>query len=1001
MTVLRLFFFAALLGVNGPAFTADYVPRDTQAPGESPPSPAEAAKAITLPEGFHATLFAGEPDVRQPVAMALDARGRLWVAESYSYKEWEHRAEDRILVFEDTDNDGRHDKRTVFWTGGNHVSGMTVGWGGVWICDSPNLLFIPDRDGDDQPDGAPEVVLDGWTEKAGHNFFNGLTWGIDGWLYGRHGITAPSTVGRPGSPEAERLTFDCAIWRYHPVSHRFEVVCRGTTNPWGLDWNSLGDLFFTNNVNGHLWHVLPGAFYPRMGDRADPVIQGVYERIPLTADHLHHAGTTADWTKTRDGVGIHGDLGGGHSHCGGMIYLGGKWPEAYADTVFLCNTHGRRLNNDRLETRGSGYVAKHGKDFMFANNPWFRGVTLLYGPDGDVFVSDWCDLGECHDNDGVHRSSGRIYKLIYGESGKQSPGFDLGKAPLDDLVNLQLDANEWKARMARHVLQYRFSGEGPPPSAADSARTGEMLTKILDTHPSLAFRIRALLTLSATGLLQPAALASLRESKDDSLRAWAVRLALDGLGAPATAAEGKAGWWAEMAKRDPSPKVRAYLASATQQLPDETAWPVAEALSVHAGDAEDQNLPYLVWFGLRDRVLADPARGLTLMKTSVFPRYAPSIARRLGEAGTPEQIGLLLTTLTGMATGNDAARLQSAAEGLALGLQGRQIEAPAAWNALDAALAQSDSLRSSRARLGLSFDPAATTTRLLETAGDSQANADWRQECVGLLAGTRDAFVVPILIRLLDDEAVRGTAIQALGSFPSSKTAAALTGHFTAMKPAEQTAAVNALSANVAGATALLDAVEAGTLPRHALTAFHARQIQNLKNEGLKKRVESLYGKLQKSSAEKAASIKAWQDQLTADVLAKADVEAGHTLFRATCTACHTFKGEGGNIGPDLTGANRSDVYYLLENIIDPSATLPKDFQVTIIETKAGQSVQGFVAAENDYTVTLRSPAGDASIDKKEITKRTTLEQSLMPEGLLSILKPDQVRDLIGFLQVP
>ncbi|NNE90951.1 MAG: hypothetical protein HKN23_04835, partial [Verrucomicrobiales bacterium] len=200
--VLLLFLYCYALCAD------DYQPRNTQAEGEEPPSAEEAAKLITVPEGFQVKLFAGDPDVRQPVAMALDDRGRLFVAESYSYKEWKKTGEDRILIFEDTDNDGVHDSRKIFTSGIDHLSGMTVGWGGVWVCSSPNLLFYPDKNRDDVPDGEPVVVLDGWTAKAGHNFFNGLTWGPDGWLYGRHGITRPSYVGKPGTPEEERVGLD-------------------------------------------------------------------------------------------------------------------------------------------------------------------------------------------------------------------------------------------------------------------------------------------------------------------------------------------------------------------------------------------------------------------------------------------------------------------------------------------------------------------------------------------------------------------------------------------------------------------------------------------------------------------------------------------------------------------------------------------------------------------------------------------------------------------------
>ena len=217
-----------------------------------------------MPEGFEVTLFAGEPHVRQPIAMEFDDRGRLWVAEFYSYRNWKPEGKDRILIFEDTDGDGRFDKRKVFWDKGNYLTGLQLGFGGVWICNAPTLAFIPDRDGDDVPDGPPEVLLDGWSTEGKHNVLNGLKWGPDGWLYGMNGITAPSKVGKPGTPDDKRIDINCGIWRYHPTRHNFEVVAHGTTNPFGMDFDEHGQAFFTNCVIGHLWHLIPGAHYKRM-----------------------------------------------------------------------------------------------------------------------------------------------------------------------------------------------------------------------------------------------------------------------------------------------------------------------------------------------------------------------------------------------------------------------------------------------------------------------------------------------------------------------------------------------------------------------------------------------------------------------------------------------------------------------------------------------------------------------------------------------------------------
>jgi len=244
-------------------------PPDTERSTTRPLAPAEAAAGFRAPEGFTVGVFAAEPDVRNPVAMAWDPRGRLWVAENCTYSDssqrFDLRLRDRVLIFEDTDGNAQFDHRKVFTEDVQRLGSVELGSGGVWLLCPPQLLFVPDRDGDDVPDGPAEVVLDGFTvaTENHHTFANGLRWGPDGWLYGRCGASSPGQVGAPGTPDENRIPVRGGIWRYHPVHKRFEALVHGTTNPWGHDWNALGELFFINTVNGHLWHMIPVAHFAR------------------------------------------------------------------------------------------------------------------------------------------------------------------------------------------------------------------------------------------------------------------------------------------------------------------------------------------------------------------------------------------------------------------------------------------------------------------------------------------------------------------------------------------------------------------------------------------------------------------------------------------------------------------------------------------------------------------------------------------------------------------
>ncbi|MFN7140509.1 MAG: PVC-type heme-binding CxxCH protein, partial [Limisphaerales bacterium] len=695
-------------------------------------SPKEAAEKFQMPPGFKATLFAGEPDVRQPIAMTFDDRGRLWVAENYTYADngsYDTSLRDRLVIFEDIDGDGQFDKRTVFWDKAQKLTSVAIGFGGVWVLCAPNLLFIPDRNGDDIPDSEPEVILDGWqTKDIQHNIVNGLMWGPDGWLYGRHGILATSAVGRPGTPEHQRVKINCGIWRYHPTRKTFEVVAHGTTNPWGMDFDEHGEAFFINTVIGHLWHLIPGAHYRRMyGQDLNP---HAYELIDQHADH-YHWDTGLPWQETRDGKGLNDTLGGGHAHSGLMIYLGDNWPDRFRNSVYAINLHGYRLNRDLLHRRGSGYVGKHGLDFAKTSDIWFRAVDLTYGPDGGVYVMDWSDTGECHEADGVHRSSGRIYKIAYGEPKKPELG-DLSKLSNNELVPLIFHKNEWFSRRARRVLQERAS------NGANLKNVHSELLAAFEEKKEAPAKLRAMWALHVSGGTTDSWLRKQFTHPNEYVRTWAIRFATEQRAPVADLAH--------VAREDSSAHVRLAVASALQRLPLTERAMVAAGLIAHSEDAEDHNLPLMIWYGIVPLGDSAPAQLVQLANDSKIPLVRKLIARRLAEnlEKNPEPVSALVQ---GAAALPDTFQFD-VVQGISEGLHGwREADAPGGWTRLRESVGRSSNqqLKDMVRDLSLIFGDETVIAELKEVARNESAEAQNRREALQRLIHNKPPQLLPFL----------------------------------------------------------------------------------------------------------------------------------------------------------------------------------------------------------------------------------------------------------------
>ena len=956
--------------------------------------PDKAAAAMTVPDGFTVTLFAGEPDVCQPIAMCFDDRGRLWVAEAYSYpiRRPDKEAKDRIVIFEDSKGTGTFDKRTVFMEGLNLVSGLEYGFGGIWIGAAPNLMFVPIKPGEDKPAGPPQILLDGWHYEDTHETLNAFCWGPDGWLYGCHGVFTHSRVGKPGTPDKERTPINAGVWRYHPTRHVFEVFAHGTSNPWGLDFDAHGQAFVSACVIPHAYHLIQGGRYQRQaGSHFNPY---TYDDIKTIADHLHWQGAN-QWAANASS----GSKGGGHAHCGLMLYQGGAWPKEYDGQMFMGNVHGHRLNVDVLKPKGSGFVASHGPDFLLANDAWARFINMRYGPDGNVYVFDWYDKQACHTgNVNVwDRSNGRIYKVSYRgtqNQGAQPPGH-LSTYTDAELIDLLRVKYEWYVRHVRRLLQERAAANQLDP------KTHESLAQIAFGNPDETRRLRGLWALHVTGGLTEERVKKALSDESPYVRAWAIQLMCE-----SADADGEAlGAILRNLAADPSPVARLYVAAALQRpamlkRPALERSPILSKLFSHSEDFADHNLPLMYWYALEPLAETDPERMLARASYAAKPTLLPWAARRVASIGTPEALAVIVRAIERV---NDAEQHRAMLSGMQEALKGRrQVGMPAGWLEVFARLSISKDVEVRRLAQALSatFGDVAALDGLRRVLADPGADVAARQGALTTLVGSGDRALPPLLHRLIADPSLRGPALRALASYDDPKTPQVILAVFATLTAEEKRDALNTLASRPVYGKALMEAVAAKKLAANDVPAEIVRQLRNLNDTNLDKRIADVWGIVRTTPADRVKLIADWKKKLNAPA-PPPDLALGRALFAKTCQQCHTLYGVGGKVGPDITGSNRPNLDYLLENILDPSAVIPNEYKAATIDLKSGRVLTGIVRGETPAAYTVVTANETLTVPKNEVEKLTPSDKSMMPDDLLKPLSDVDVRALIAYLRHP
>ncbi|MEO2049509.1 MAG: PVC-type heme-binding CxxCH protein [Pirellulales bacterium] len=975
--------------------------------------PNEAARKMTAAEGLRVKLFASEPEVRQPNFIKCDDRGRLWTIQYLQYPNpaglkrvkvdrWSRteydrmpkppphgpHGADRITILEDTDGDGKADKVKDFVDGLNLVTGVAFGHGGVYVLNVPYLLFYPDQDRDDVPDSDPEVLLAGFGMEDAQSMSNHLTWGPDGWLYGVNGSTTTCRI--------RGIEFQQGLWRYHPVTRKFELFCEGGSNCYGVTFDQNGELYYSTNGGPFVHAVQGGYFFKSFGKHG-----------PLHNLYAYHYFPNLECDQVPGGPPT-----------GGTIYQANSFPEKYRGKFIAGNFLGHTVSSWSVEPVGSTVRAKFHAQLIDSHDTWFGPTDMCVGPDGSMFVCDFHDKRTAHPDPDANwdLDNGRIFK-IEAVDVKPIEKFDLAQLSSDKLIDLLSHPNKWFADRARVELAHRRDQTVAP-------RLRELATQSND--PQIA--LQGLWAHYVTAGLDDELALELLDHSYPYIRFWAVRLlGDDGKLSPKLRKK-----LISLAVKETCPTVRAQLAAAAKRFTGTTGLEIVRQLLNSYPDGSDERIKWLIWWAIEAKSLTDTGVLTAMYATNEAWQNRASrenglrLIRRYAADGSAAGYGACLRMLQ---MSPDEER-PAALENLRLGLAERAVDLHGVGQGgLFAQQATGDSpafddvrqyeplldeLKSYIAKL---WNEQPTNLLYIELAlrgGIDRAYAQLVDQVrtpgqdpqrlttlLGLLGefGSADAASIVLeLFATVQTDELKHAALNVLAKWDSSQITLALLSVYSEASQPMRFQIRDVLFARPQGALELLNLVDRGELDPQEIPVDQLRRLVLHEDESINKLVRKHWGNIGPGSPEeKLATMRRFNNDLRA---AAGDPVSGKALFTKQCGICHQLHGEGNKIGPDLTTANRRDRAAMLGNLVDPSAVIRREYINYVILTDSGRVVTGLLAEQDAASVTVLDAQNNRiKLARDEIEELSESEVSLMPEKILDGLTPQQIQDLFSYIE--